>query len=56
MEVAGRHDERLNRKYFDEARIMVDASGADISLMHPGGIRLFAIVVGLRAAFPGRAN
>lgn len=46
MEVVGRNEERLNRKYFDEsdignltADIMVEASGADIGLMHPGGIR-----------------
>lgn len=46
MEVVGRNEARLNRKYFDEsdignlsADIMVEASGADIGLMHPGGIR-----------------
>ena len=46
MEVVGQNEERLNRKYFDEADIgnliadtMREASGADIGLMHPGGIR-----------------
>ena len=45
-EVVGYTKERLNRKYFDEsdlgnllADVMVDATGADIGLMHPGGIR-----------------
>lgn len=45
-EVVGYTEERLNRKYFDEsdlgnllADVMVDATGADIALMHPGGIR-----------------
>lgn len=46
MEVVGRNEARLNRKYFDEADIgnliadiLVDQTGADIGLMHPGGIR-----------------
>lgn len=46
MEVVGRNEARLNRKYFDEADIgnfiadvMREVSGADIGLMHPGGIR-----------------
>ncbi|MGI9203375.1 MAG: bifunctional metallophosphatase/5'-nucleotidase [Woeseiaceae bacterium] len=46
MEVVGQNEARLNRKYFDEADIgnfiadvMREASGADIGLMHPGGIR-----------------
>lgn len=45
-EVVGRTEARLNRRYFDEsdlgnlmADIMVDMTGADIGLMHPGGIR-----------------
>ncbi len=45
-EVVGHTEERLNRKYFDEsdlgnllADVMVDATGAEIGLMHPGGIR-----------------
>lgn len=45
-EVVGRTAARLNRRYFDEsdlgnltADIMVDMTGADIGLMHPGGIR-----------------
>ena len=45
-EVVGHTEERLNRKYFDEsdlgnllADVMVDASGADIGMIHPGGIR-----------------
>ena len=46
MEVVGRNEVRLNRKYFDEADIgnftadvMVEATGADIGFMHSGGIR-----------------
>jgi len=45
-EVVGRNQARLNRKYFDEADIgnlladvLAEATGADIGLMHPGGIR-----------------
>jgi 2',3'-cyclic-nucleotide 2'-phosphodiesterase (5'-nucleotidase family) len=45
-EVVGRTESRLNRRYFDEsdlgnllADITADATGADIGLMHPGGIR-----------------
>jgi 2',3'-cyclic-nucleotide 2'-phosphodiesterase (5'-nucleotidase family) len=45
-EVVGRTEARLNRQYFDEsdlgnllADVTVDATGADIGLMHPGGIR-----------------
>jgi 5'-nucleotidase / UDP-sugar diphosphatase len=45
-EVVGRTESRLNRRYFDEselgsllADVAVDATGADIGLMHPGGIR-----------------
>ena len=45
-EVVGHTEERLNRKYFDEsdlgnllADVMVDATGSEIGLMHPGGIR-----------------
>ncbi|MBT8078696.1 MAG: 5'-nucleotidase C-terminal domain-containing protein, partial [Gammaproteobacteria bacterium] len=45
-EVVGRTEARLNRRYFDEsdlgnlmADIMVEMTGADIGLMHPGGIR-----------------
>jgi 2',3'-cyclic-nucleotide 2'-phosphodiesterase (5'-nucleotidase family) len=44
--VVGRNDARLNRKYFDEADIgnfladvLREQTGADIGLMHPGGIR-----------------
>ena len=44
--VVGYTEQRLNRKYFDEsdlgnllADIMVDATGADVGLLHPGGIR-----------------
>ena len=44
--VVGHLEESLNRKYFDEsdlgnllADVMVDATGADIGMMHPGGIR-----------------
>ncbi len=46
MEVVGRNEVRLNRKYFDEADIgnftadvMVAATGADVGFMHSGGIR-----------------
>ncbi|MDH3428808.1 MAG: bifunctional metallophosphatase/5'-nucleotidase [Gammaproteobacteria bacterium] len=46
MQVVGRNEARLNRKYFDEsdignliADIKVYSTGADIGLMHPGGIR-----------------
>lgn len=45
-EVVGRTEGRLNRKYFDEsdlgnliADVLVDQTGADIGMMHPGGIR-----------------
>ena len=45
-EVVGRTEARLNRRYFDEsdlgnllADMMVETTGADIGLMHPGGIR-----------------
>ena len=45
-EVVGRTEARLNRRYFDEsdlgnllADICVDMTGADIGMMHPGGIR-----------------
>ena len=45
-EVVGHTEERLNRKYSDEsdlgnllADVMVDATGAEIGLIHPGGIR-----------------
>ncbi len=45
-EIVGRTESRLNRRYFDEsdlgnllADVTVDATGADIGLMHPGGIR-----------------
>jgi 2',3'-cyclic-nucleotide 2'-phosphodiesterase (5'-nucleotidase family) len=45
-EVVGRTEARLNRRYFDEsdlgnllADVTVDMSGADIGMMHPGGIR-----------------
>jgi 5'-nucleotidase / UDP-sugar diphosphatase len=45
-EVVGHNDVRLNRKYFDEADIgnfladvLREQTGADIGLMHPGGIR-----------------
>jgi 2',3'-cyclic-nucleotide 2'-phosphodiesterase (5'-nucleotidase family) len=45
-EVVGRNEVRLNRKYFDEADIgnfladvIRESTGADIGLMHPGGIR-----------------
>ncbi|MDX1404128.1 MAG: bifunctional UDP-sugar hydrolase/5'-nucleotidase [Woeseiaceae bacterium] len=45
-EVIGYSEARLNRKYFDEsdlgnllADILVEATGADIGMMHPGGIR-----------------
>ena len=45
-EVVGRTESRLNRRYFDEADlgnlladIAVDATGADIGLIHPGTIR-----------------
>lgn len=45
-EVIGRSEQRLNRKYFDEsdlgnliADVCVEMTGADIGLMHPGGIR-----------------
>ncbi len=45
-EVIGSNGQRLNRKYFDEADIgnlladvLREATGADIGLMHPGGIR-----------------
>ncbi|MEM7503162.1 MAG: bifunctional UDP-sugar hydrolase/5'-nucleotidase [Pseudomonadota bacterium] len=45
-EVVGRTDERLNRRYFDEsdlgnllADIVVESTGADIGLIHPGTIR-----------------
>lgn len=45
-EVVGRTEARLNRRYFDEsdlgnllADVVVDMTGADIGLMHPGGIR-----------------
>lgn len=45
-EVVGRTEERLNRRYFDEsdlgnllADIVVEATGADIGLIHPGTIR-----------------
>jgi 2',3'-cyclic-nucleotide 2'-phosphodiesterase (5'-nucleotidase family) len=46
MQVVGETTARFNRKYFDEsdignliADIMVHATGAEIGLMHPGGIR-----------------
>ena len=46
FEVVGSSEARLNRRYFDEsdlgnliADVLVDATGADIALMHPGGIR-----------------
>jgi 5'-nucleotidase/UDP-sugar diphosphatase len=46
IEVVGRTEERLNRQYFDEsdlgnllADVCVDMTGADIGMMHPGGIR-----------------
>ncbi len=45
-EVVGHTEDRLNRRYFDEsdlgnllADICVDMTGADIGMMHPGGIR-----------------
>ena len=45
-EVIGGNEQRLNRQYFDEADIgnlladvLKEATGADIGLMHPGGIR-----------------
>jgi 2',3'-cyclic-nucleotide 2'-phosphodiesterase (5'-nucleotidase family) len=45
-EVVGRTEARLNRRYFDEsdlgnllADVTVAMTGADIGLMHPGGIR-----------------
>ena len=45
-EVVGRTTDRLNRKYFDEsdlgnviADMLVEMTGANIGLMHPGGIR-----------------
>lgn len=45
-EIVGQAEERLNRRYFDEsdlgnliADMMVDMTGADIGLIHPGGIR-----------------
>lgn len=45
-EVVGRTEARLNRRYFDESDIgnltadmMVEMTGAEIGLMHPGGIR-----------------
>ena len=45
-EVVGRTEARLNRRYFDEADlgnlladIALDATGADIGLIHPGTIR-----------------
>jgi 2',3'-cyclic-nucleotide 2'-phosphodiesterase (5'-nucleotidase family) len=45
-EIVGQAEERLNRLYFDESDIgnliadmMVDMTGADIGLIHPGGIR-----------------
>ena len=45
-EVVGHIGERLNRRYFDEsdlgnllADVAVEMSGADIGLIHPGGIR-----------------
>ncbi|MFT5500664.1 MAG: 5'-nucleotidase/UDP-sugar diphosphatase [Woeseiaceae bacterium] len=45
-EIVGRTEARLNRRYFDEsdlgnllADVTVDMTGADIGLMHPGGIR-----------------
>lgn len=45
-EVVGRTEARLNRRYFDEsdlgnllADVCVDMTGADIGMMHPGGIR-----------------
>ncbi len=45
-EIVGRTEERLNRQYFDEsdlgnllADIAVEATGADIGLIHPGTIR-----------------
>ena len=45
-EVVGRTEERLNRRYFDEADIgnlladiCVEMTEADIGMMHPGGIR-----------------
>ena len=45
-EVVGRTEERLNRRYFDEADlgnlladIAVEMTGADIGLIHPGTIR-----------------
>jgi 2',3'-cyclic-nucleotide 2'-phosphodiesterase (5'-nucleotidase family) len=45
-EVVGHNQARLNRKYFDEASIgnfladvLRESTGADIGLMHPGGIR-----------------
>ena len=45
-EIVGEAEERLNRRYFDEsdlgnliADMMVDMTGADIGLIHPGGIR-----------------
>lgn len=45
-EVVGRNEVRLNRRYFDEADIgnfladvLRERTGADIGLMHPGGIR-----------------
>lgn len=45
-EVVGRTEDRLNRRYFDEsdlgnllADVCVEMTGADIGIMHPGGIR-----------------
>jgi 2',3'-cyclic-nucleotide 2'-phosphodiesterase (5'-nucleotidase family) len=45
-EVIGQTEERLNRRYFDEsdlgnllADVLTDATGADIGMIHPGGIR-----------------
>jgi len=45
-EVVGRLETRLNRKYFDEsdignllADVLAEETGADIGMMHPGGIR-----------------
>lgn len=45
-EVVGRTETRLNRRYFDEsdlgnllADVCVEMTGADVGMMHPGGIR-----------------
>ncbi len=45
-EIVGRLETRLNRKYFDEsdignllADVLAEQTGADIGMMHPGGIR-----------------